>query len=229
MRKGAFFYAVVIGFFAVMFPANANSQDRKVLVAYRALGIVHYYLDFPSSTDDLVRYVKHKENRNLKTYAQTWNTTRVLFTDNRENDLQKTLQAIVKNCKGPNLTPKADKLLDEWQDCRGTVEALYFFASDDEDRRILERFKGMPMSLLENIFVRSGADSGDWVANRPNKKRWTQFVDTLHFFDLTSTGREGMKNVFLSERSPDTRSSMLDPNLSLPPTLVKRLHLQVTK
>jgi hypothetical protein len=207
------------------FSAGISCASDRLQEAFAELGAVGFLQDFPHSRQRLEACAQQNDRRCLEQYRKARLAALVLFDQGRETALKRTLDAIAAHCRTP-VTGRQSDWLSPWQACNGASSAVYFFASDAEDRAVIEFFRNLDAAVRWNMFVESKGYSGDWVRNRPDKQRWAAFIDSWQALDKHAGGRAGYRKLFLSGGEPHTGIPLLDPGFRLDPSLAQRLRVQ---
>ena len=153
---------------------TASPQDADPLrSSFLLLGSLENLLHFPENQAALDACTERGDKSCLALYGNAQRAVDRLFESGRAEALKRTLEAVGTECRSPNA---AEGQWSLWQACKGAVAAFYFFSTDAEDRSILRALQRMDRTVIRNIFVESRGYTGDWPANRPDKRRWITFL-----------------------------------------------------
>lgn len=153
---------------------RASPQDPDPLrSSFLLLGSLENLLHFPANQAALDACTKSGDKSCLALYGNARRAVDRLFDSGRAEALKRTLDAVGIECRSRDA---AEGQWSMWQACKGAVAAFYFFSTDAEDRSILRALQRMDRTVISNIFVESRSYTGDWPANRPDRRRWITFL-----------------------------------------------------
>jgi hypothetical protein len=213
------FLACAAGLTAALtiFIADTNAAD-PVQDAFERLGFV--YLDHPATRKGLDDCFRSNDKGCLSAFADQRRAALTVFDQGPRIAMDRVLGAVGRECA--SLNPHASEADAAGRTCAGAINSFYFFSSDAEDLKIVDHLRGLPESTLWNVFAH--CFDGDWIANRPDKRRWITLIDDLKILDKTPEGRAGFKNVFRSPPSKLTSGiDLVDPRVDLPKWQAARL------
>jgi hypothetical protein len=141
--------------------------------------------------------------------------------------LNRVLEGITAYCRAPRADWESKGWISHWQSCTGTAVALYFFATDAEDRRIVQYMEQLEPKVLFNMLVESHGYAEAWVGNRPDRTRWISLIDARPVLDRDPDGRAGYKRLFQTATPGEARVVLIDPRYQLTPAQTKQLERAV--
>lgn len=142
------------------------NQDSAAAV-FSDLRLIRIALHFPYTQEELARCEAIDDEQCLKVYSRVKDAKSRLFSLDREQALQLTLDTISAHCAGGST--------DEDSVCGGAATALYFFPASDDDKVIQAYFYRLPPPILGRVVELDNA----WLLNRSDKQKWREWVHTL--------------------------------------------------
>ncbi|WP_148212592.1 hypothetical protein [Hahella chejuensis] len=133
---------------------------------FRTLWLAHNGLEFPASESGLEDCKSANYQPCLDVVKRVQAAKKQLLAVSSQQGLSATLAAIHKYC-----LPDAEN--DAMAVCEGAISGLYFYASTNEDREIIDTVKAADKHLAQKLFARHY----EWLYNRKLISEWQALVE----------------------------------------------------
>lgn len=163
-------FVLLFSFIFDCFALNNEASDLDVVLqkAFDKIHLSKYGLDYPGTIHVLDSCIKYNDRQCLKVYNNVLAGKKTIQSVSSIKALEATLDIIERAClsKNENLANST---------CYGGILSLYFYTSNEQDKKILDRIKTYPKAIRNIIF----GDDFFWYHNRPNKDVWINAISTM--------------------------------------------------
>lgn len=170
-------------------PEIANSEQQKMAAllktSFEKIYLAKGGLAYPQTKEILDACVQSKDQPCLDAYNSVEEARNSIETIADLDALNTTLNIIEQTCLADN-----DTMMNFT--CFGGIMSLFFFNSPGQDDIILARVKNYPMKIQNMIFN----NEFYWYHNRPNPKRWVQYIEEVEVDWQFDTQKQYVSNMF---------------------------------